>query len=303
MFKQWQDMALFALVAEYGSVTQAAQRAGMAKSSLSLRISQLEQQLGLRLLNRTTRKVSLTFAGERYLIHCQEMIQASERADLTIQRLRDNPSGRLRITSPAGFGTTLLARLTSEFQQRFPAVSLEIAVSDAVVDLVDEGFDVAFRTGKPHDSSLIGRPLGLTPRYLVASPDYLARHPALTHPQQLQSHRCIAHRAWTEWLLRRGSDYYRWLLPLAHTTDNLLYARECAMAGAGITLLPAFLYQHVALPQPLVSVLPDWQAEPNQLYLVYPSRKLNSPALACFIDFVLQHQALSEYVTPMPFSE
>lgn len=160
MFRQWQDMALFALVAECGSVTQAALKAGMAKSSLSLRISQLEQQLGLRLLNRTTRKISLTFAGERYLIHCQEMMQASERADLAIQHLRDNPSGRLRITSPAGFGATLLVRLTTEFQRRFPAVSLEIAISDTLVDLVDEGFDVAFRTGKPQDSSLIGRPLG-----------------------------------------------------------------------------------------------------------------------------------------------
>ncbi|MEQ9946972.1 LysR family transcriptional regulator [Pectobacterium aroidearum] len=297
MFKQLQDMALFALVAECGSFTQAARKAGLAKSSLSLRISQLEQQIGLRLLNRTTRQLNLTFAGERYLIHCQEMLQASERADLAIQRLRDNPSGRLRITSPAGFGSTLLARLTAEFQQRFPAVSLDVLISDAVIDLVQEGFDVAFRTGKPHDSSLIGRSLGQTPRYLLASPDYLARHPALLHPQQLQQHRCIAHHAWTEWLLHRGSELYRWLLSEAHITDNLLYARECAIAGAGITLLPDFLCLDEAVSGKLVRVLSDWQAEANELYLVYPSRKLNSPALACFIDFVLQHRALGDYST------
>ncbi|WP_113628121.1 LysR family transcriptional regulator [Pectobacterium peruviense] len=295
MFKQLQDMALFALVAECGSFTLAARKAGLAKSSLSLRISQLEQQIGLRLLNRTTRQLNLTFAGERYLIHCQEMLQASERADLAIQRLRDNPSGRLRITSPAGLGSTLLARLTAEFQQRFPAVSLDVLISDAVIDLVQEGFDVAFRTGKPHDSSLIGRSLGQTPRYLLASPDYLARHPALLHPQQLQQHRCIAHHAWTEWLLHRGSELYRWLLPDSHITDNLLYARECAIAGAGITLLPDFLCRDEAVSGKLVRVLPDWQAEANELYLVYPSRKLNSPALACFIDFVLQHRALDDY--------
>ncbi|UYA61991.1 Transcriptional regulator, LysR family [Pectobacterium sp. F1-1] len=234
MFKQLQDMALFALVAECGSFTQAARKAGLAKSSLSLRISQLEQQIGLRLLNRTTRQLNLTFAGERYLVHCQEMLQASERADLAIQRLRDNPSGRLRITSPAGFGSTLLARLTADFLQRFPAVSLDVLISDEVIDLVQEGFDVAFRTGKPHDSSLIGRSLGQTPRYLLAAPDYLARHPALLHPQQLQQHRCIAHHAWTEWLLHRGSELYRWLLPETHITDNLLYARECAIAGRGL---------------------------------------------------------------------
>ncbi|QRN38859.1 LysR family transcriptional regulator [Pectobacterium carotovorum] len=297
MFKQLQDMALFALVAECGSFTQAARKAGLAKSSLSLRISQLEQQIGLRLLNRTTRQLNLTFAGERYLIHCQEMLQASERADLAVQRLRDNPSGRLRITSPAGLGSTLLARLTAEFQQRFPAVSLDVLISDDVIDLVQEGFDVAFRTGKPHDSSLIGRSLGQTPRYLLASPDYLARHAALLHPQQLQQHRCIAHHAWTEWLLHRGSELYRWLLPDSHITDNLLYARECAIAGAGITLLPDFLCRDEAVSGKLVRVLPDWQAEANELYLVYPSRKLNSPALACFIDFVLQHRVLDDYST------
>ncbi|MBQ4783048.1 LysR family transcriptional regulator [Pectobacterium versatile] len=294
MFKQLQDMALFALVAECGSFTQAARKAGLAKSSLSLRISQLEQQIGLRLLNRTTRQLNLTFAGERYLIHCQEMLQASERADLAVQRLRDNPSGRLRITSPAGLGSTLLARLTAEFQQRFPAVSLDVLISDDVIDLVQEGFDVAFRTGKPHDSSLIGRSLGQTPRYLLASPDYLARHSALLHPQQLQQHRCIAHHAWTEWLLHRGSELYRWLLPDSHITDNLLYARECAIAGAGITLLPDFLCLDEAVSGKLVKVLPDWKVEANELYLVYPSRKLNSPALACFIDFVLQHRALDD---------
>ncbi|MCL6324592.1 LysR family transcriptional regulator [Pectobacterium polaris] len=295
MFKQLQDMALFALVAECGSFTLAARKAGLAKSSLSLRISQLEQQIGLRLLNRTTRQLNLTFAGERYLIHCQEMLQASERADLAVQRLRDNPSGRLRITSPAGLGSTLLARLTAEFQQRFPAVSLDVLISDDVIDLVQEGFDVAFRTGKPHDSSLIGRSLGQTPRYLLASPDYLARHSALLHPQQLQQHRCIAHHAWTEWLLHRGSELYRWLLPDSHITDNLLYARECAIAGAGITLLPDFLCLDEAVSGKLVRVLPDWKVEANELYLVYPSRKLNSPALACFIDFVLQHHALDDY--------
>ena len=109
-FRQWQDMALFALVAECGSFTGAAERAGLPKSSVSQRISQLEQRLGIRLMNRTTRQLNLTFAGERYLLHCQEMMQASERADQAIASLRENPSGRLRITSPAGIGATLLAR-------------------------------------------------------------------------------------------------------------------------------------------------------------------------------------------------
>ncbi len=127
-FKQLQDMALFALVAECGSFTAAAQRVGLPKSSVSQRISQLEQTLGLRLLNRTTRQLNLTFAGERYLEHCQAMMSAAERADLALQRLRDNPSGRLRISTPAGLGATLVARLAADFQRQYPDVSLEVGV-------------------------------------------------------------------------------------------------------------------------------------------------------------------------------
>ena len=294
-YRQWQDMALFALVAECGSFTAAATRVGLPKSSVSQRISQLEQSLGIRLLNRTTRQLNLTFAGERYLLHCQEMMQASERADQAIASLRENPSGRLRITSPAGIGATLLARCNAEFLRLYPEVTLDISVSDDIRDLVQEGFDVALRTGKPQESSLIGRRVGYCERLLVASDRYLQQHPPLTHPQQLAQHRCIAHRAWTEWILKRQEEYYRWLLPPAHFTDNLIYARECALREAGITLLPRFLTDEMTQEKRLVQVLPEWEVEGNELWLVYPSRKLNSPALACFIEFALQCTAFKDF--------
>lgn len=288
MFKQLQDMALFALVAELGSFTAAAQKAELPKSSVSQRISQLEQQVGIRLLNRTTRRLNLTFAGEHYLVHCREMLAASERAEYAIQRLRENPSGRLRITCPAGIGATLLAHLNAEFQLRYPDVSLDVSISDDVLDLVESGFDVALRTGKPQDSSLIGRMIGHCPRYMLASPTYLARREPLTHPRQLVDHRCITHKAWSEWLLQSESEDYRYLPDNAHLTDNLVYARECAIAGAGITLLPAFLLEDKVEKGALVKVLPEWNVEGNDLWLAYPSRKLNSPALMRYIDFAMQ---------------
>lgn len=297
MFKQLQDMALFALVAECGSFTAAANRAGLPKSSVSQRVGQLELALGLRLINRTTRQFNLTFAGERYLVHCQEMLQASERAATAIERLRDNPSGRLRITSPAGIGATLLARLNTAFQQEYPDVTLDVSVSDEICDLVQGGYDVALRTGRPQDSSLIGRRIGYCERLLVASPDYLAAHPPLAHPGQLSEHRSIAHRAWNEWVLKRGEEYYRWLLPPAHVTDNLVYARECALGNAGITLLPRFLTEDGLLQGRLLRVLPEWEMEGNELWLVYPGRKLNSPALMRFIDFAIQSPVFREFYT------
>ncbi|CCP04241.1 Uncharacterized HTH-type transcriptional regulator ycaN [Erwinia amylovora Ea644] len=289
-FKQLQDMALFALVAGCGSFTAAATRAGLPKSSVSQRINQLEQTLGLRLINRTTRQLNLTFAGERYLVHCQEMVQASERAGLAIERLRDNPSGRLRITSPAGIAATLLARVNTAFQQKYPDVTLEVSVSDEMCDLVQSRFDVALRTGRPQDPSLIGRRIGDCQRLLVASPGYLADYPLLAHPRQLSEHRCIAHRAWNEWLLKCNDEYYRWLLPPTHMTDNLLYARECALSSGGITLLPRFL-----CCEKLVQVLPAWEVEGNELWLVYPSRKLNSPALSRFVDFAMRSEILRDF--------
>ncbi|CBA27796.1 LysR family transcriptional regulator [Cronobacter turicensis] len=295
MFKQLQDMALFALVAETGSFTAAAQKAGLPKSSVSQRISQLEAHVGLRLLNRTTRTLSLTFAGEHYLVHCREMLDASERADLAVQRLRDNPSGRLRITSPAGIGATLLARMNAEFLARYPDITLEVFISDDVRDLVMEGFDVALRTGKPQDSSLIGRKIGHCPRYLLASPAYLAQHPPLTHPAQLAEHRVIVHRAWTEWLLQRDRELYRCLLNQMHQTDNLLYARESALAGAGVTLLPAFLLDDTLKQGALINILPEWTVTGNDLYLVYPGRKLNAPALVSYINFALEYEGVAQF--------
>ncbi|EKM0665205.1 LysR family transcriptional regulator [Cronobacter turicensis] len=295
MFKQLQDMALFALVVETGSFTAAAQKAGLPKSSVSQRISQLEAHVGLRLLNRTTRTLSLTFAGEHYLVHCREMLDASERADLAVQRLRDNPSGRLRITSPAGIGATLLARMNAEFLARYPDITLEVFISDDVRDLVMEGFDVALRTGKPQDSSLIGRKIGHCPRYLLASPAYLAQHPPLTHPAQLAEHRVIVHRAWTEWLLQRDRGLYRCHLNQMHQTDNLLYARESALAGAGVTLLPAFLLDDTLKQGTLINILPEWTVTGNDLYLVYPGRKLNAPALVSYINFALEYEGVAQF--------
>ncbi|EKS1844936.1 LysR family transcriptional regulator [Cronobacter muytjensii] len=299
MFKQLQDMALFALVAETGSFTAAAQKAGLPKSSVSQRISQLEAHVGLRLLNRTTRKLSLTFAGEHYLVHCREMLDASERADLAVQRLRDNPSGRLRITSPAGIGATLLARMNAEFLAKYPDITLEVFISDDVRDLVMEGFDVALRTGKPQDSSLIGRKIGHCPRYLVASPGYLSRFPRLTHPSQLVEHRVVVHRAWTEWLLQRDRELYRCHVNPVHQTDNLLYARESALAGAGITLLPTFLLDDILRQGALVNILPEWAVTGNDLYLVYPGRKLNAPALVSYINFALGYEGVTQFYENM----
>lgn len=295
MFKQLQDMAIFTLVVELGSFTAVAKQIGLPKSSVSQRISQLEKRLGLRLLMRTTRSLSLTFAGERYLVHCQEMMEASAKAQNSLEMLKASPSGRIRMTAPAGLAATLLATVIADFLALYPDVSIEVYVSDVIRDLVTSGYDIALRTGKPKSSSLIGRYLGYAPRYLLASPDYLAKTEEITDPQQLNNHRCIVHKAWTQCVLHRGQERYCWLPPALHMTDNLLYARQSALSAAGITLLPAFLSQEALDNQQLKVILPDWQVEGNELYLVYPSRKLNTPALEHFIEHFMRHPLFTRY--------
>lgn len=298
MFKQLEDMALFVFVVESGSFTAAAKQVGLPKSSVSQRISQLEDHLGLRLLNRTTRKLSLTFAGERYLVHCQEMVAASERASNALQMLKSSPSGRIRITAPAGIAVALLATIVADFHKTYPDVSVDVHVSDHIDDLVAGGYDLALRTGKPQDSELIGRHLGNIPRYLVASSTYLAQHDVITQPEQLEEHTVIVHRSWTQCVLQYQEKLqtYHWLLPAKHLTNNLLYARQCALLGSGMTILPDFLCQALLDSQQLQTVLPDWQVADYELYLVYPSRKLNAPAITLFIESVINHPVIQRYI-------
>ena len=294
MFKQLQDMALFALVAEMGSFTAAAQKAELPKSSVSQRISQLEQQVGIRLLNRTTRRISLTFAGEHYLVHCREMLAASERAEYAIQRLRENPSGRLRITCPAGIGATLLAHMNAEFQLRYPEVSLDVSISDDVVDLVEAGFDVALRTGKPQDSSLIGRMIGHCPRYMLASPDYLAQHGTPGSPEELAQHNCLhysffAGQSW-HFLTPEGESLSVAVSGnLSASISSLLM--DAAIKHCGIAMLPE-REARTALEQGwLVPVLEALEPKPLAIHGIYQSREYQPAALRAFLDELARYLA------------
>ena len=285
----------FREVAQRGSFAAAARATDMSPANVSKYIAQLEKRFGVRLFNRTTRQVSLTDAGQLLLERSGALL---ELIDLTADELHERatkPSGRLSVTAPHGMMLTQLPELLGNFMQRYPDVSVDLRVTNRVVDLLTEGFDVALRTGKPQDSSLIGRMIGHCPRYMLASPDYLARRGPLTHPRQLVEHRSITHRAWSEWLLRSESEDYRYLPDNAHMTDNLVYARECAIAGAGITLLPAFLVEDKVEKGALVQVLPEWNVEGNDLWLAYPSRKLNSPALMSYIEFAMQFDEVKRY--------
>ncbi|MCH7372918.1 LysR family transcriptional regulator [Aeromonas sp. MR16] len=275
-------MGLFATVVEQGSFTGAAEVLGMPKSSVSQKISRLESQLGVRLLQRTTRRLSLTPQGELYVEHCRGLLTLARSANLAMARLRSAPAGRVRVTAPEATGTLLLGKILAEFRALYPEVVLELTLSDEQLDLVGEGYDLALRAAPLKDSSLICRRIGQVARHLVAAPDYLGRHGEPQQLSELGRHACLVHSALPVWPLQEGG----WRPRGACISNSLLALRELALNGGGIALLPDHVCQEDLIGGGLQKVLPNHPIPPNPFYLIYPSREHLAPALRSLMDFV-----------------
>lgn len=277
-----ESMGLFATVVEQGSFTGAAEVLGMPKSSVSQKISRLESRLGVRLLQRTTRRLSLTPQGELYVEHCRALLALARSANLAMARLRDAPAGRVRITAPEATGALLLGKILAEFRALYPEVVLELTLCDEQLDLVGEGYDLALRAAPLKDSSLICRRIGQVPRHLVAAPDYLARHGEPQQLSELGRHACLVHSALPVWPLQEGG----WRPQGACLSNSLLALRELALNGGGIALLPEHVCRGDLAAGLLQQVLPEHPVPPNPFYLIYPSREHLAPALRSLMDFV-----------------
>ncbi|WP_447502395.1 LysR family transcriptional regulator [Aeromonas caviae] len=285
-------MGLFATVVEQGSFTGAAEVLGMPKSSVSQKISRLESRLGVRLLQRTTRRLSLTPQGEIYVAHCQELLALARSANLAMARsanlamarLRAAPGGRVRITAPEATGTLLLGRILAEFRALYPEVVLELTLCDEQLDLVGEGYDLALRAAPLKDSSLICRRIGQVARHLVASPGYLAANGTPLQLSELAGHACLVHGSLPVWPLQEGG----WRPRGACQSNSLLALRELALHDGGIALLPAHVCGDDLAAGRLLKVLPDLLVPVNPFYLIYPSREHLAPALRSLMDFVAE---------------
>lgn len=280
-------MALFALVAREGSFTAAARVSGLPKSTVSQRVAELENALGVRLLHRSTRRLSLSEAGQVYLQHCQVMLEAASAADAALSRLRDAPEGSLRITAPEASGTQLLPGLLAAFSQRHPAVTVTCVISDTQLDLIAERIDLALRTGQLADSSFVSRRIGPVSRVLVAAPDYLAREGWPQAPADLGRHRLLLHGVLPQWPLRQGGEIVQVDASQASLqANNLNTLRQLALAGAGIALLPRFMVRESLANGVLQQVLPDNPPPDNQYYAVYPGRSHRPAALTALLAFI-----------------
>lgn len=294
-----QDMLVFAQVADSLGFTAAASILGIPKSTVSRRIAGLEEALGVRLLQRTTRKLSLTDVGAAYAERCRGIRADVEEANLAVASAGEHPRGRLRITSAIEIGRRYIAPVLAEYGRRYEAVELELELSDHARDLVAEGFDLAIRIGPLADSTLIARSLGTTQQVVCAAPAYLERSGEPLHPEDLGSHDTIVMTSGIggfEWAFV-GPDGELSLEVQPRTVANDFSAVcQLAIEGLGIARLPSWVAHDAIARGELRGLLPGY--EPNELaiHAVYPTRRQLSAKLQTFLDLLL------ERLTPAPWT-
>jgi len=282
-------MRAFVNVVNEGTFTSAANRLAMSPQLASKYVSQLEQHLGVRLLNRTTRKLHLTEAGARYHQHAQQVLDDIDDMENQLGDLQAQARGLLRISAPVSFATRHMAKMLSDFQSAHPDVGIDLQLNDRKVDIVEEGFDIALRIGHLRSSSLIARRIAPVRLVLCASPDYLAQHGTPMHPDDLKNHRYLrysymdpeASPVLLKGFQESARDSSRDMI--SNNGDVLVAA---AIAGAGIALQPTFISGAAIKEGALQIILPDYEPEPMSLYAVYAHRQLLASKVRSFIDFI-----------------
>jgi DNA-binding transcriptional LysR family regulator len=289
------QLEAFVAVVRAGSYVKGAERQETSKAVLSRQVLELETRLGTRLLNRTTRRLSLTETGAAYFERCVQILDDLREADAAAGATTATARGRLRINAPLTFGNLHLAPLWGEFLKLHPAVELDITLTDRVVDLVEEGFDLAVRiapTGRLPSSSLVARTIADDRIVLCASPGYLRGAPALTHPADLAAHAVMAYAWWS------GGDTWQFSGADGATADVTVRprlrtnsgdtCRAAALADQGVIYQPAFLVGPDLRAGRLVELLSDWRGPTLDIHAVYPSRTHLSGKVRAMVDFLAQ---------------
>jgi LysR family transcriptional regulator, transcriptional activator for aaeXAB operon len=292
---KYRAMAVFVQVVERGSFSAAADKLGITKSAVSQQITLLEEDVGTRLLHRTTRRLNLTEAGEIYLAGCRQMVEAAEAANQQIGQFSREPSGTLRITCAHDFASHQLVPLLAPFMERYPNLSLYIDGSDQAINLVEEGIDLALRIGSLTESSLVARKIGDLPLMLVAAPSYLERHGVPQRPAELTNHQWVAflQLAQPYQLNLQGTEGQRQKVRLYGRACSNSHAstREMVISGMGIG---RFFEQDVARELEegrLVQVLSNYRLEPEGLYVVYPHRAHVPLKVRAVINYLIENRA------------
>ena len=288
---QLEDMQVFIRVVEAGGIGRAAEQLGIAKSAVSRRLTELEQRLGSRLMNRTTRKSSLTETGRLYYQRALTLVDYVDELNQELELADTSAKGHLRIAVPLSFGLMHLNSAIDEFTQQHPELTVQIDFSDRMVDVVEEGFDLVLRIAPLKDSSLQARKIAPIHHILVASADYLKCHEPVSRPNDLKQHDILKYD---------GSDPSSWSFKGPDGNDIALnlhekmsanngdFLKTMAVAGHGITILPTFLVWHELTTGSLVQLLPEYKIASLNAFAMYPQNRYLPKRARLFIDFMAQ---------------
>lgn len=288
------ELAVFVKVVDSGGFSAAARDLSMPKSSVSRYISRLEDRLGVRLLHRTTRSLRPTEVGAAFYERAARIVQEIAEAEAAVTNMQVEPRGTLRITAPLTFGYRFMGEIVSSFLTSWPDVALDIDLSDRVVDIIDEGFDLAIRVGRLRDSSLIARRLGSAERVLVASPGYLERRGTPVHPEDLKDHDCLLYAYEANAASWRLSPDVTVAVKGRLTSNNGDILADAAVGGLGFAMLPRFIAGRRMHRGELVSVLEEHLAWEAGVYAVYPHSRHLSTKVRAFVDHMVR------YLQPVP---
>jgi DNA-binding transcriptional LysR family regulator len=286
-------MRTFRTVVETGGFSAAARRLGLSKAAVSKQVAELEAHFGTALLQRTTRRLNATDAGQRYFENCVRLLDELSEVEAEVRQSQAEPSGRLRVSAPINFGNAVLGPVICAIAQRYPKLEIQVELNDRFVDLIEEGFDVALRirTNLP-DSSLIARRMCAVTRSVCAAPSYLKRHGTPKTPAELKDHACLIYTLSTspfDWKFSAGNKITTVRVDGGIQSNNGQFLMSFLHAGMGIALLPDFAVGDDIRKGKLKRILENFPVEPHDLYLVYPANRHQSPKLRAFMDMAAQH--------------
>ncbi|MFC4271647.1 LysR family transcriptional regulator [Sneathiella chungangensis] len=287
------QMILFANVVDHGSFSATARSLGLTPSAVSKQISQLEDRLGVRLLNRSTRHISMTAEGQSFYERCAEISAGVTRAEELAQTLSGKPQGNLRIAATVAFGKARLLPLMSAFIEAYPEIKVALELTDRHIDLSDSEFDLAIRFPEQiTDASLVACKLASSKRILCASPAYIKAHGAPLGPNDLKNHNClristVSH--WNDWHFRRGDETWTFTATGNFDANSADAVYHATLSGLGIAQLSSYLVEPDLAAGRLVALLPDYEEEASDIFAVYSDKRNLSPKVRVFIDYLVEH--------------
>lgn len=293
------EMTIFVAVVDSNSFVEAADKLNMSKQAISRYIQTLEDRLQVRLLQRTTRKMIVTNEGQTFYWQAKAIINATIEAENTLSLDQASPQGMLRVNVPVSFGILHLAPLWQKFLDKYPQIELDITLSDRIVNLLEEGYDLAVRIGNLENSSLISRKLTTTRMIIAASPTYIDQYGMPMHPNDLKQHKIIMYSHWAkkeQWSFNKDNTFHSVNLKASVYCDNGDTCRQIMLQGGGISTQPDFIIGQDIQQGKLVEVLPNYKIENFNIYAVYPSRKLLPLRTRCLIDFLVSELQNQQWV-------